>query len=58
MQLILRHFHQEIKKSQLPSGRDIEILRQKHSHLQNRTVAQIKTWLHNIISGKTKMPKI
>ena len=58
IKLILTDFCEEIKNSRLPSGRDIEILRQKHRCLQNRTVAQIKTWLHNIISGKTKMPKV
>ncbi|XP_029167142.1 transcription factor stalky-like [Nylanderia fulva] len=58
IQIILTDFSQEIEKSRLPSGRDIETLRQKHSCLQKRTVPQIKTWLHNIISGKTKIPKI
>lgn len=58
IQLILADFSQEIKESRLPSGRDIEILKQKYPCLQNRTVAQIKTWIHNIISGKTKMPKV
>lgn len=57
-QLILTSFHQKIKKSQLPSGKDIEMLRQKYVCLRNRTAPQIKTWLHNVISGKTKMPQI
>jgi len=55
-QLILTSFHQEIKKSQLSSGTDIEMLRQKHTCLHTRTTPQIKTWIHNIINGK--MPHI
>ncbi|XP_077260680.1 uncharacterized protein LOC143896600 isoform X2 [Temnothorax americanus] len=64
LQLIVTSFHQEIEesrksgKSRLPSPKDIEKLRKKHPCLQERTVAQIKSQLHNIISGKIKMPKV
>ncbi|XP_029158615.1 uncharacterized protein LOC114943613 [Nylanderia fulva] len=51
---ILKEFQKEITTSQLPSNKKISCIKEKNKCLFNRSVAQIKTWIHNYISGKFK----
>ncbi|XP_029157900.1 uncharacterized protein LOC114943614 [Nylanderia fulva] len=51
---ILKEFQKEITTSQLPSNKKISCVKEKNKCLFNRSVAQIKTWIHNYISGKIK----
>ncbi|XP_032691031.1 uncharacterized protein LOC116853859 [Odontomachus brunneus] len=52
---VLKAFNEKIEKSQLPSLKDIQIFKTKNKCLNNRTPSQIKTYLHNLISGKSKL---
>lgn len=52
---MLKAFDGEIRKSQLPSLKAIQILKTEKKCLNKRTPSQIKTYLHNIISGKSKL---
>jgi len=47
--VILSTFSIAIKNKKLPSFREINEAKLKYSILKNRTVAQIKTWIHNQI---------
>lgn len=52
--VIFKEFQEEITNVQLPSSKKIFYVKEKNKHLENRSVAQIKTWIHNYISGKIK----
>jgi hypothetical protein len=51
---IFKEFQKEIAISQLPSTKKIVQVKDKNKCLVNRSVAQIKTWVHNYITGKIK----
>lgn len=50
----MKEFLNEISASQLPSNKKISHVKEQNKCLDNRSVAQIKTWIHNYISGKIK----
>lgn len=53
--IIYKEFQSVLSKHKpSPSTRDIKHVKSKHPELQHRSVAQIRTWIHNHISGKTK----
>ncbi|XP_067216021.1 uncharacterized protein [Linepithema humile] len=52
--VIMKEFLNEISSSQLPSNKKISHVKEQNKCLDNRSVAQIKTWIHNYISGKIK----
>ena len=49
---LLNTFAKNITQKKMPRGTEIEALGKK---LNNRTVAQIRTQVHNIITGKKKI---
>jgi len=51
---IFKQFQEEITSAQLPSNKKIFQVKETNKCLNNRSVAQIKTWIHNYISGKIK----
>ncbi|XP_039302367.1 uncharacterized protein LOC120359603 isoform X2 [Solenopsis invicta] len=51
---IFKEFAKEIAISQLPSAKKIVQVKDRNKCLVNRSVAQIKTWIHNYITGKIK----
>ncbi|XP_072757500.1 uncharacterized protein [Anoplolepis gracilipes] len=51
---VIKEFSEEITSGKLPSNKKISYVKEKNKYLINRSVAQIKTWLHNYISGKIK----
>ncbi|XP_072750439.1 uncharacterized protein [Anoplolepis gracilipes] len=51
---VIKEFLEEITSGKLPSNKKIFYVKEKNKYLINRSVAQIKTWLHNYISGKIK----
>ncbi|XP_043474354.1 histone-lysine N-methyltransferase PR-Set7-like [Leptopilina heterotoma] len=44
---VLETFGEYVQKHNLPKAKDIEALKRSHSVLNNRSIAQIKTWLNN-----------
>jgi len=52
--IIYKEFQSVLIKSKLPSTKDISHVKSNNPVLKNRSVAQIRTWIHNYISGKTK----
>lgn len=52
---MLKEFKEDMEKSKLPSLKAIQIFKTKNKCLDNRTPTQIKTYLHNLISGKSKL---
>ncbi|XP_067215627.1 uncharacterized protein [Linepithema humile] len=52
--IVYKEFNTFLSNSKLPSSKDILRVKLNNPVLQNRSVAQIRTWIHNHISGKTK----
>lgn len=52
--IIYKEFHSDLLNSKLPSTKDILRIKLNNPALKDRSVAQIRTWIHNHISGKTK----
>lgn len=51
---ILTAFKQEVTEQRLPSGKQMVEIKMKNKCLSRRTIPQIRSWIHNQISRKTK----
>jgi len=52
--IIYKEFDSFLLNSKLPSTKDILRVKLNNPILKDRSVAQIRTWVHNHISRKTK----
>jgi len=52
--IIYKEFDSFLLNSKLPSTKDILSVKLNNPILKDRSVAQIRTWVHNHISKKTK----